>query len=245
MVPYNLFYKIFQEINNNKLALIKALVTPICVVNLLYIIFYHVPYSIPRFIVGCFVLIQFVVMAVTTHRIILLGPASVPEWGIFKLRFREYYYAIHLVIILLIALLVGYGVSLVADKDYFVFVPSRLEGNFAVFLVVVMSSWLISRLFLVFPAIAVDINVSYRLSWQLTENYQALMFLVVVVLPTSMSILGVIVYYMFSQMFVFSHTVIVNTFLYFLPILAWIIVFAGLSIAFRVIYSGGDKSEIS
>ena len=242
MAFYKLIGTIIQEINKNKLALIKALVTPICVVNILYIIFYHVPYIVPRIIVSCIIFLQFVIIAVTTHRIILLGPGSIPEWGIFKLQFREYYYAIHLVIILLIALLIGFGVSLVADKDYFVFVPSRLQGNFAVFLVVVMSSWLLSRLFMVFPAIAVDVSVSYPLSWQLTENYQLLVFLAVVVLPVTMSVVGVIVYFMLSQMFVFSHTLIVNLFLYFLPILAWVIIFAGLSVVFRHIYTADNNN---
>jgi len=237
MVPNKIVGETIREINKNKLFLVKALVTPICVANVLYIIIFHVPYIIPRIIFGSYLIIQYLLIAVTTHRIILLGPKSVPEWGIFKLGFRDMYYAIHFVIISLVVILIAYGVSLVADKDYFVFVPTRLESNFWVFLIVVMSSWLLSRLFLVFPAIAVDVGVSFRLSWQLTENYQLLMYIVVVVMPVVMSIGGLIVYFMLSQQFVFHHTLIVNLFLYLLPIIALVIVIAALSIVFRIIYA--------
>ena len=237
MVPNKIIGETFREVNNNKLSLVKALVTPICVTNVLYIIIFHVPYSIPRIIVGSYLIFQYLIIAVTTHRIILLGPTSVPEWGIFKITIREMYFAIHFVIISLVVILIAYGVSSVADKDYFVFVPSRLEGNFAVFLVVVMSSWLISRLFLVFPAISIDIAMSYPESWRLTENHQWVVYIVVVIMPVSMSIIGFIVYFMLSQMFVFNHTLIVNLFIYLLPIVALVIVVAALSIVFREIYA--------
>lgn len=43
--------------------------------------------------------------------------------------------------------------------------------------------WIMGRLSLVFPAIAIDEVISFKVSWDLTRNYPLLMFLVVLIFP--------------------------------------------------------------
>ena len=108
------------------------------------------------------------VIAITTHRVILLGPNSVPEWGITSWSKREIYFFLHfmgLCLITIAAVLLN-------------FIP--FLGAIAIFVVI---CWLLPRFSLVFPGVAVDKGVSFKLSWRLTRSYQLLMFLVVVIFP--------------------------------------------------------------
>jgi hypothetical protein len=54
----------------------------------------------------------------------------------------------------------------------------------AIFLI----SWMMSRWSLVFPGIAIDKEISFELSWELTKDHQLLMFLVVIVFPVLLNI---------------------------------------------------------
>ncbi len=113
------------------------------------------------------------VFAITTHRIILLGPGAVPEWGIFKWSRRETRFALHML-----------GLGLVVIPAVILgFIP--LIGGLIALGVIF---WLFSRLSLVFPAIAIDHDASFRSSWELTRDRQMLMFLVVMVFPALLAI---------------------------------------------------------
>ena len=58
------------------------------------------------------------IIAITTHRIILLGPSSVPEWGLFKLTKREF-----------IFLLYSIGIGLIMFPIvFFTFIPKRINS---------------------------------------------------------------------------------------------------------------------
>jgi hypothetical protein len=56
----------------------------------------------------------------------------------------------------------------------------------------VLICWVTGRLSLVFPGIAVDKGVSFKLSWEMTEGYQILMFLVVILFPIMLAIPAII-----------------------------------------------------
>ena len=85
--------------------------------------------------------------------------------------------------------------------------------------------WLVGRLSLVFPGIAVDKGVTFGLSWELTRDYQLLMFLVVVVFP----LLLVIPFYLLDMLpYTFAISSVLSTF-------AVVFEIAALSMAYQLI----------
>lgn len=118
---------------------------------------------------GGLLLVTFIIqvlVAITVHRIVLLGPGSVPRWGTAGWGRRELRYALHAIGLLLIII----PVAALA-------VIPVIGGLLAIAAV----TWVVARLGLVFPAIATDQEFSYKDSWQLTANHQPLVLLVMVV----------------------------------------------------------------
>lgn len=162
------------------------------------------------------------VFAITTHRMILLGPNSVPEWGLFKWSKRETMFALYLVALRIIFIL-----------SAFVFAPIFAPiGVGGLALLIGFSAWLLSRLSLVFPAIAIDQGVSFKLSWQLTKHHQILMLFVIIVFPMLLFIPAAVV----SAL---PYTLLLTSFL---TAFATLFVVAGLSVAYRAIYKESYES---
>lgn len=114
-----------------------------------------------------------VVFAITTHRVVMLGPDSVSKWGVISWSKRETFFLLHLVAIgLMITPLALLGIIPVAGW----------------IIAIALIAYLMSRLSLVFPSIAINEGAGFKLSWQLTKNYQTLMLLVMVVVPLTLSI---------------------------------------------------------
>jgi hypothetical protein len=112
------------------------------------------------------------IFAVTTHRITLLGPQSVSRWGIFSWSRRETSFFLHL-----------FGLG-------FMMVPLAVLAIIPVVgwtIAFGAMFWLAGRLSLVFPAIAVDHEITFKKSWQMTDRHQALMLFVVIVFPLLLS----------------------------------------------------------
>ncbi|NND81074.1 MAG: hypothetical protein HKN50_01465 [Gammaproteobacteria bacterium] len=108
------------------------------------------------------------VIAITVHRIVLSGPDSVGKWGITSWGSAETSYLLHMI---------GLGLLMI-PAALVAFIP--LIGPL---IALALICWLISRLSLVFPAIATGNKLSFQESWAQTEPHQLLMFLVVMVLP--------------------------------------------------------------
>ncbi len=149
-------------------ALIKALIIPFCLYLLLDLAEYLELTTTAKVIASILGWIAHTLFAVTTHRIVLLGPESIPKWGALSWSKRETLFALHML---------GLGV-VVIPLAIFGFVPF-----IGVLLVICSAFWVIGRLSLVFPAIAIDQGVSFKYSWNITRNYQLLMVLVVIVFP--------------------------------------------------------------
>ena len=149
-------------------ALAKALLAPFLFYMLLDAAELLEPGAIASFGLSIAGIMVQTLFAITTHRVILLGPQAVPEWGLFDWSKREMMFALYLVslgLILVPALLL-------------LLVPAV---GWALFLG--LACWLVGRLSLVFPATAIDQGVSFKLSWELTRQHQILMILVVAVFP--------------------------------------------------------------
>lgn len=115
----------------------------------------------------------YAIFAITTHRVVLLGAESVPKWGVTSWSKRETYFILHLM---------GIGLVLFPLALLSVIPVIGSIAAIAIYL------WLLSRLSLVFPGIAIDKGVTFKLSWKLTENYQIPVFLVILVPPILFSI---------------------------------------------------------
>jgi len=117
------------------------------------------------------------IFAITTHRIILLGKGSIPEWGLRSWSKRETVFLLHAVALTgLMYLLIPGPVQL--DFVPMVFIPIAL----------IFILWLWARFSLVFPGIAIDQGVTFKTSWHLTKDYQLLMLLVVVAFPMLLAV---------------------------------------------------------
>lgn len=148
--------------------LVKALAIPFSIYVLLDLLTYLNSSAFGTLILWVLNGAVYSVFAITTHRMVLLGADAVPEWGITRWSRRETSFALHLI-----------GVSLLA-------IPASLPAVIpyvGVVITIVLLCWLMGRLSLVFPGIAVDDEFSFGKSWELTEDHQLLMFLVVVVFP--------------------------------------------------------------
>lgn len=115
----------------------------------------------------------YAIFAITIHRVMLLGPESVPKWGITSWSRRETYFILY-----------SLGIGLMM-------IPLTLLGVIPIIgsiAAVAIFFWLLGRLSLVFPGIAIDKGLTFSLSWQLTANYQIPMLLVVLVPPIILGI---------------------------------------------------------
>lgn len=162
-------------------------------------------------------IIIYTVVAITTHRIILLGPASVPEWGIITPSKRE-----------LIFFMYSLGIGFILVPLGVLSVIPLIGVPFAILAI----SYVIGRLSLVFPAIATDHGWTFSDSWCATENYQLLMMVVAVGFPFVMGVPE----YLLS--FLPYATVLANVFSAF----TLVFVVAALSLAFQAILRERNES---
>ena len=127
----------------------------------------------------------YVVLAVTTHRLYLLGPEGVPSnrsltWGKRETQF----------LLLLVALGLGAYLSSVILLDL-----SPILGTISYLPIAYISA----RLSLVFPATAIDREISFRESWDLSEQQQILVLGVVLGVPILFSgIIRLLEYVLYS-----------------------------------------------
>ncbi len=117
------------------------------------------------------------IFAVTTHRMILLGPEHVPVWGILRWSKRETVFIFHVIALALI-LYAGIFITHVHIVGTLIFFVLTF-----IYLVI-----LLPRLSLVFPAIAVGDKCSFKISWFVTKDYKLLMFFSVILIPLIVSI---------------------------------------------------------
>lgn len=172
-------------------SLAKALVVPITIIAAANIIF-----SNPEgnsfetgFMLGVPLFVSYFyfyfIVAINTHRIILLGPRSVPTWGIYIPGRRELYFFLYSIAIVFIASLpvfpFTFAVRLLAPTS-----GSPFASFFAMLLpipILVGFLYFFARLSLVLPAIATDQGWSIRDSWSATKDHQFSMIVVIGIFP--------------------------------------------------------------
>ena len=156
------------SLSQQRLVLVRALLLPVFAYLLLGLVSYLELDIMLQALVGLLGMVVEVLIAVTTHRIVLLGAGSVPPWGIFFPSAREWWFLLYLLGLSVLMGVVGMLVTIPV---------------IGVVLWLVAALYLLSRLSLVFPAIAVDQRISFAASWRRTQHHQKLMLLVVVIVP--------------------------------------------------------------
>ena len=158
----------FGSLNLFKRQLTKALLLPFILYVLVDVINNYEQNKIATILLSILSIIILTLIAISTHRIIILGENSVPEWGSFKWSKRESLFAFHIAALKLIILL--FPLLFIAPTAVLIFTMCLI-------------SWIISRLSLVLPAIAIDKRISFKQSWDLTSNRQILMCLIILTFP--------------------------------------------------------------
>lgn len=185
-----IFVKTFDSIFKNFNNLFQKLLIPIFFVT--FLDFYLSNFFLPQFIINTknrifeldqillLLFIGFILMmlnisiAVTVHRIAILGNDSVSKYGSFILDKRDFKFLFKSMLLVLIFIIPNAIISLIP-----------VVGVFLSFIFTVM---LVSRLSLVFPALSCDEEISFKESWNLTKDYKLLTFVMLVLFPVIFSI---------------------------------------------------------
>ncbi|MEN1728813.1 MAG: hypothetical protein AAGJ52_10290 [Pseudomonadota bacterium] len=122
-------------------------------------------------IVDCLI---YTVVAVTTHRLVLLGRGSVGPWGLTRWTARESSFFLHWVLLLLL---------MIASTSVVVLLLSLLPPFAMAAGAWVCLLFIATRFSLLFPAIAVGDRTSLKLAWRLSAKHQWQLFVVVVAFP--------------------------------------------------------------
>ena len=179
-----LFYATINNLYTFRAQLSKALLLPFILSVLLDVLsltwsnfFFGVIYSILSLTLRT-------IFAITTHRMILLGPSHVPEWGIIKWSRRENVFIFHILALVLILFLIS-----------FLFFLFHHVAIIFIILLILYILLLIPRLSLVFPAIAIGDACTFKNSWFFTKNYQKLMVFSTILIPLIVSIPEILIGY--------------------------------------------------
>jgi hypothetical protein len=165
----------------NRGVFFKKLALPVAILVFMDVLLtLKLPYLVITFISLVGMLIH-IIMAVTVHRVTLIGENSVPDLVIKKWSNRETSF-----------LLKSFGIGLIIIP----FATLGLLINaIAGYIFLVAGCILISRVSLVFPSIAIDDNISFQESWNYTKPYKLLMVVSVVFFPTLLAIPNFILSY--------------------------------------------------
>lgn len=206
------------SIGNQRLVLAKALLIPFLLSVATDFLGYLVSGVASSVLTNTLSYVVFTVMSVTTHRVVLLGAESVPEWGIIWPKAREWWFFLYFIMFSLLMMLCA------------VLVVIPVVGWI---LMLLLAGWLVARFSLVFPGIATDKNVTFTLSWQLTKDYQILMLLVVVLVPVLLAL----------PFWLISFVPYAYYFSLLLYPVAWVFQVVILSIAYQLITDGSASSS--
>lgn len=145
----------FGYIFQYKRELSKALLIPFVIYVALDFSALIKPNPVEAFLIAVLSIGIQTIFAITTHRMVLLGPTSVPKWGIYTWSKRETFFTLHII---------GLGIIIIPIA-FLSFIPT-----IGIIIAIALICWLLGRLSLVFPAIAIDQGVSFKYSWELTKK---------------------------------------------------------------------------
>jgi len=182
-----LIKKSIKDIFDNYEAIVKALIMPVLLLLVLNFVSSSLISTEQKISLGSlfFIFLSIIVdivILITVHRILILGREAVPRWGIQKFEQREFnFFLKYLIVAVVFVLTVALMSAFLQIIGLNIFV--------AIFISMLVFSIFLSRISLVFPAIAVDIKMSFRDSFYYTKNFKFLIFITVIIFPVLFSLL--------------------------------------------------------
>ena len=177
--------KSLKDVFENYDAILKALIIPVILLFLIEYVSneFTKPNEFGVFSIVLVILSLLVdmIILISVHRILILGRDSVPTWGIRSYTKREYKFVLkYLGMIGIVVLCLVPTILIFSQSPIFYMV-----ALFVLTLVLII----ISRISLVFPAISIDEDMSFKESWALTKNYKMLSFTTIIIFPLLFSII--------------------------------------------------------
>ena len=214
----SLVFEGIQSVTSRPAVFIRALAVPVCAY--LVVVFFKgmfAEFTLVRVLLSLTSAVLFVIISVTTHRVIITGSESVTsagipvpgrrEWQFFLASFEIFFYTLPTLIFLLVPLV-------------------------GPFLLAASASYIVSRLSLIFPSIAIDAPMSSKASWQATKNYQVTMFIVIVLFAVFIT----------GCEFAIDNIIYIPVLSQFISLLASVFLIAALSVAYKKIMTEHSES---
>lgn len=192
-----IFFKTFDAIFNNADKLILKLLIPTILIIAINFFIPQITNTISMekindlqnidsrtalilFSLGFITIMANISIAITTHRVAILGAQSVPKFGSFIFGFREFKILLFTILFFTIILVPVFLLILIPV----------IGGILAILVAIILSS----RLSLIFPAIACDENFGIYDSWRTTKKHNILVIVMAIIFPILFSFIVSIVY---------------------------------------------------
>ena len=174
----------------NREAFARALAIPLLSIVTLNLSWYYAREHLPSFAKWSLYLAYcclFVVFVVTCHRLVLLDPRSVPtrpRWSWRETRFLAWIIVIGLAFAAALAVLATPILNILMWSGMG---PHDTRFEWSLYCGQILALYITSRLFLVFPATAIDRRVNFKWAWSLSKNNGWRLVIIVAVLPWALS----------------------------------------------------------
>lgn len=154
-------------------SLVQALLIPCLLSLLLELAAWHEMNNYQSVILRVLDISIYCLIAINTHRIVILGEKSTAPFGLYIPTSREGSFLIHLLLMFSALIPLIFLLFLLPRVTPFIYIP----------IILIIYGYFVSRVSLVFPAIAIDNAWNFKDSWQVTKNYQKLMIFSVILVP--------------------------------------------------------------
>jgi hypothetical protein len=229
---------IYKEIINNGLNSIlenyKTLIGALTIPTIFLILINYWSISgvegVEKFVVIVLTIMLDVVIAITVHRVILLGENSVPRFGYFWVGKKGFGF-----------LIASIGIGLIAILPILLAAFVVKYSLLLTIIIAIATSMILSRLFLVFPAIASDRDIDYKDSWEYTKENTLLIFIVAIFTPFIIVSFITLIYTLLIQFLMNLISPELNILFVFLNLVSSVIFISMLSASFK--YLVADEVE--
>ncbi len=171
-----------KNIFQHKAVLAKALSIPSLIYFAILLAWGLTPEDTKNIPLGIFLGLVYLaiqtIIAVTTHRLVLLGSGAITQWGWFRWKKRETNFTLYVMGVF--GILLGIGILWLIVLNLIKPFPISLfyATTFILWLPV---SYITGRVSLVFPSVAIDHGIGFKESWELSEGYGVLMMWIVII----------------------------------------------------------------
>ena len=222
----------FQFIWDKRTRLLCALAVPVA---LMFVVEYAFTFSQNDPLMWIQVFIQmaiYILFAITCHRLAIIGDSGVPNYGLLTWTKREWQYLGWAFVILIIWMFFSLVINsffvsiIINDVEAGASVESFRSTKVFLNLFYIPFVYIFSRLSVLYPAIAVDLQVNVQWAWQLTAHTGWRLTLVVAVLPGAL-------YFLVSLLIRENATFAENTILEFLGFILLAVEIVALSFSYK------------